>query len=292
MTGVNPLEVYYGHHRCGSTWIKGIVEQVCADLRLRHANVHRSENFNQVLGEFIAERQVDFLSYTNANYQYALDLPDHRGFHVVRDPRDVVISSYFSHRYSHPTNDWPELAAHRKQLERVSEADGLMLELECRRTQFEEMLEWDYEQANVLELKMEDLMKSPAEFLTQAFIFLGLVEPSADSLITLKYLALKGLSKILAGLWPEARGAGGRTMPLHYFLNIVYNNRFSAWSGGRQAGQEDIYSHYRKGVHGDWATHFNAEHIAAFQQAYNPLLLKLGYETQPDWAGTLERLQI
>ena len=29
-----------------------------------------------------------------------------RGIHLIRDPRDIVVSGYFSHLKTHPENEW------------------------------------------------------------------------------------------------------------------------------------------------------------------------------------------
>jgi tetratricopeptide (TPR) repeat protein len=57
---------------------------------------------------------------------------------------------------------------------------------------------------------------------------------------------------------------------------------FANLSNGRIEGQENK-SHYRKGQPGDWRNHFDSSHIDCFKKLYNPLLLKLGYETNEDW---------
>ena len=58
---------------------------------------------------------------------------------------------------------------------------------------------------------------------------------------------------------------------------------FKKLAGGRKKGEENIKSHYRKGVHGDWKNHLNDDHVAFFKEHYNELLIKLGYETDGDW---------
>lgn len=64
---------------------------------------------------------------------------------------------------------------------------------------------------------------------------------------------------------------------------IVLANDCVKLSGGRKPGEEDVAHHYRKGVPGDWKNHFKEVHVCAFKERYNDLLLKLGYENDPDW---------
>ena len=66
-------------------------------------------------------------------------------------------------------------------------------------------------------------------------------------------------------------------------LGVVYDQRFEKYAKGRSKGQEDTGSHYRRGVGGDWVNHFEPEHVARFKERHGDLLLKLGYESDPDW---------
>ena len=69
---------------------------------------------------------------------------------------------------------------------------------------------------------------------------------------------------------------------------VVYDNRFQKFAKGRSKGKEDTKSHYRKGVGGDWVNHLTEEHVAAFKERWGDLVLKLGYETDPDWSLPLD----
>lgn len=52
---------------------------------------------------------------------------------------------------------------------------------------------------------------------------------------------------------------------------------FKQLSHGRDRGQENISSHFRKGVAGDWRNHFDAEAISNFDQEAGDLLREFGY---------------
>jgi hypothetical protein len=52
---------------------------------------------------------------------------------------------------------------------------------------------------------------------------------------------------------------------------------FRTLSGGRDPGQEDARSHFRKGVTGEWRSAFDAEALERFHGAGGPLLERLGY---------------
>ena len=67
------------------------------------------------------------------------------------------------------------------------------------------------------------------------------------------------------------------------FLVVVRANRFESWTGGRKRGQEDVKSHERKGIAGDWANHFSPRVAAAFRSRYGSLLVATGYEKDERW---------
>jgi hypothetical protein len=59
---------------------------------------------------------------------------------------------------------------------------------------------------------------------------------------------------------------------------MVAENAFQKLSGGREAGQEDRSSFYRKGVAGEWRTHLDERARKVFAEACGGLLEELGYE--------------
>src|SRR5205807_1078974 len=80
------------------------------------------------------------------------------------------------------------------------------------------------------ELKMEQIIQSPAEHFSRIFSFLGLLDDGQNMSAT-----------------RISRGA---------LEAIIDHYSFVKQSGGRQPGQGDPKNHYRKGVPGDWKNHF------------------------------------
>jgi hypothetical protein len=242
------LLAYFGHHKCATQWMKAILAEVCT-ITGRELVVHSGpRTFGGDLGAAIPDPEGTVLCYVNADRHHVDTLGPLRGFHIVRDPRDIVVSAYFSHLYSHP--EYLHLAEYREQLRSVSEEEGLLLEIDKRRHEFRMMFEWDYERPDILELRMEDVTVESAPAVSRILSFLGL---GADD----------GLDQATVAA-------------------IVERNAFEA-KAGRAPGTEDVRSHYRKGVAGDWVEHFTERHVEYFKDHYNDLLLKLGYEDDPDW---------
>ncbi len=115
----DPILAYFGHHKAGSTWISRITQDICA-LSMLRAVVHDGPGkFGGHLAEYYRANPFDFLILLNANYTF-IRYVNVKGFHVVRDPRDIVVSGYFSHYYSHPDEGWPKLTHYRRYLRTLS----------------------------------------------------------------------------------------------------------------------------------------------------------------------------
>ena len=274
-----PLISYFGHHKCASTWLGDISREICAAAGIVYASVHSPRVFENDLRSFVDRNQIDFLAYVNANRTYVAALDDFRGFHVIRDPRDIVVSSYFSHLHSHPTTDWPELVDHRRQLQEVDKDRGLYVVIDFLEDVFDDIGTWDYADHRVLELKMEDVVRAPADVLVKAFSFLGLIDETRTGLPDQISAAMASVKRKSAALVPF------RILPLPVSVvrATVQRNAFAVKAGGRATGVENVGSHYRKGLAGDWANHFGPGHKEYFKARYNDLLVGLGYESDLAW---------
>jgi Sulfotransferase domain len=58
---------------------------------------------------------------------------------------------------------------------------------------------------------------------------------------------------------------------------------FEKLSKGRERGQEDTSSFFRKGVAGDWANYFTERDKEIYKEEAGDLLIRLGYERDLDW---------
>jgi Sulfotransferase domain len=276
------LRAYFGHHKCATTWAGAISGHVSRELGLRHSIVF--DTGGERLADLVVRKGVEFLSYTEADIEQVKGLGPLRGFHIVRDPRDVVVSAYFSHLYSHSTEAWPALIEHRGALEQLSREEGLLLEMKFRERQMLEMYNWDYSREDILELRMEDVVTRPYSQMLEVMSFLQLLD----------HRDLVPLRRIGWVLWKAIRRIEWRTgasfrirpqaIPAERLLGIVWEHDFAKKSGGRKPGEEDPKSHFRKGQSGDWRNHFAPRHVRFFKDHYGDLLLKLGYETNSDWS--------
>ncbi len=285
-----PLLAYFGHHKAGSSSIVSIIADVCSQMCLKRGayqmgGYYKPKEPGYDLQTFAEENNLDFVIYRNADSQHIENLTNYKGFHVVRDPRDILVSAYFSHLHSHGTKNWHDLTVYRQKLQKLDKYEGLLMEMEFSRVNFEKMYDWDYSLSNVLDIKMEDLFANSQEQFINIFKFLGILDSSTEKIGSdLNDEIAKTVNRVnikTNGLFPlkfsREKISGER------ISKIVAENSFAKKAKGRKKGKENLKHHYRKGVKGDWKNHLTAEHIIAFKDNYNDLLLKLGYESDPDW---------
>lgn len=249
-----PLLFYCGHHKCGTSWIRAIIKTVCAFLGLEYFNATEPGYYNHDLKAFTETNHFEFFALPNSIFPHIESVEDKRAFHVIRDPRDVCVSAYYSHLYTHTSKDFKRMPEIRKHLQSSSKDEGLLSVIKGRKGQFVLMYEWDYSCPDILELKFETLIqKDSYDHFLRIFRFLGL------------------------------SGEGEGQLPGEKLAAILERNSFKRISGGREPGEENIRNHFRKGIAGDWKNHFKQEHIDYFKEHHNPLLIKLGYEKDENW---------
>lgn len=260
-----PLLAFYGHHKGGTVWCSKVLIEVCQRLGLRGDYLHSPNQFRFDLQKHVDQNKLDYICYANADAQYLQGI-DHLGFHVIRDPRDTVVSGYFSHRNSHPTIGWPELVGHRDRLQSLSKEEGLIAEIDFSATlptngiqlnHFEALASWPYRDKRVLELRFEDLTRHPQTHFERIFSFMG--------------------------LFPNESVSGPSALSLAQLKGILEEISFEKMSKGRQPGEENPASHYRKGQAGDWKNHFTQKVSDAFKAKHGSLLVRLGYELNDNW---------
>ena len=298
------LYCYFGHHKCASTWIRSILREVtwAAGLTLeevfcpylpekRTALITASQQrlpFED-LATYLQQQNAVFASFPIAVSELVENLQTipFRGFHVVRDPRDLIVSAYFSHRYSHPIEPLPELEPHRERLAAVSKEDGLFLEMEFSAPVLQDMWAWPYGHPDILEVKMEELTARPYEGFVRIFEFLGLLD-EGESYSARRRIGLfvREMLNRVSFRYRWLRWLR-RPMPVtgELLLGRVWDHRFEK-KARRRKGEEDPRSHYRKGQPGDWRNHFTEEHVAAFKEKFGDLVVRLGYELDNDWGLT------
>jgi hypothetical protein len=168
----------------------------------------------------------------------------YKAFFVMRDPRDVLISWYFSIKCSHGLLG--EIERIRGDLASLSEADGLLYSIDFLADYglFAAQRSWASASArdpNVLLVRHEDLT-APTNLPSVAQMF--------------DHCDIR--------------------MPQTVLEELLDAYSFEKLSG-RKPGQEDPSAHYRKGVPGDWRNHFNDRIQLRFSELTGDLLYLWNY---------------
>jgi lipopolysaccharide transport system ATP-binding protein len=162
---------------------------------------------------------------------------------VIRDLRDTLISYYFSMKISHGLNDFVECL--RRKLAELSKEQGL---LHLIRNEFRHVagVQESWIGCNDLTVRYENLISKCQEEVAAIFDYCEIDMPDARR------------------------------------RQIVDDHRFEK-KAGRRPGEEDVTSHHRKGVSGDWANHFTDRVKAEFKERFGKTLIDAGYEKDLAW---------
>lgn len=176
----------------------------------------------------------------------------YKAFWVTRDPRDLVISRFFSMRYSHAILN-EQMAEERKILDKMNDEEGIFYFIEAiqhrNAIQYSALTSWlkARNDKNVMLCRYEDLVGiDQIETFTKIF-------KHCDIIIDREILS-----------------------------DLLNRYSFKVLTG-RSEGIEDVKSHYRKGIAGDWKSYFTEGHKKLFKEIAGKLLIDLDYEKDINW---------
>ena len=233
--------------KCGSQWVRDVLTdpQIAAYSRFSRSGVTiDSSNLHEVE---VPERTVSGPVYgLRHDHWESWKRPGDRAVVVLRDPRDILISLLFSWLYSHDASE--QINETRRNLHSLQGTDA--------------RIHWMLHAIGTIVSGFGSWARRADE----------------DALV-LRYEALVAdqhgeFGKIMSWL--------GWEIPADALHATVDRLSFETRSG-RKSGQEDKFSHYRRGVAGDWRNHFTRAHGQQWEQFHPGFLRELGYETSDDW---------
>ena len=223
------------HHKVMTTYFTAVLRPLAFALRLPYQKIHSE----------LPDAQARLVLSMHGK----LDLPTlgrYRGIHVMRDPRDMIVSGYHYHKWTH--EDWVHRPdenglSYQQKLNRADKRSGLFMEIDHFIFFYRRTLEaWDIEDPDIYEVAYEDLMG-----------------PDRDRIY----------SEIFAHL-----GLEGDALNLALDLMQLFEAKSRT---GRSAGEVASKSHLRSGKSGQWQSELDADHLAYIDKELGPVLRKFGY---------------
>lgn len=173
------------HHKTGTLWMRAVFRRLAADLGLGHHNVFAA-NVDSVIPDL---DRVFLFQWSSAFPDTVLSRPDARLLHVVRDPRDVLLSGMRYHRragadepFLHEARDDLDGRSYQEHLNALpDDAARLLFEMgEKHAETLTQMIDWT-PAPNTVEARYEDLIADrDGRVFRNHLRDLGLPEPEVE----------------------------------------------------------------------------------------------------------------
>jgi hypothetical protein len=243
LRGLDTTIVHVAHHRVGTVWFRNVLSLIARQFGLSFQRVTRESVLPD--GEMVLYRHSRFFDRTR--------LESFRGSHLIRDPRDVVVSGYHYHLWTHekfvhvPSPEYGGMT-YQQYLRSLGPEDGIAAEIRrMAGSHLAEMGAWNYAQPEFLELKYEDVVVDEAAHFARMFRHYGFSEAAVERSVDLA-------------------------------LGFSFQKK-----AGRSIGEVQEGSHLRSGKPAQWREVFTPDHKALFRELTGDLLERLGYDSGEDW---------
>jgi hypothetical protein len=236
------------HHKTGTVWMDGVFKAIADDVGAKYIDF-RSEYAR--LDEVLEEPFILF-NYDSEfrDYAHLLDREDVRIMHLIRDPRDVLISAMHYHKKSTeswlhtPVPGYNNVTYQRRLRELKTRFEQYVFEMEHSTAgTLRGMLAWKYDRANCFEARYEGLRQDlDLAYWTRIAEFLGFDETERQA------------------------------CRLRFWQNSLFG-------GLPRLGNK----HVRSGDIGQWKREFDRDLAYSFIDHFPTALQTLGYEPDNKW---------
>ena len=241
-TNTPQLIVHCCHHKVATVWFLRILKAIANHYDLQFQRCEQDA--------FKADSNFFLQDHSEVDVS---KLPPHRGSHIIRDLRDVIISGYFFHLWTpeewvHRPNKKYDGMSYQQYLNSLDLKQGLIAEMErFAGRDFKGIIEWNYNLPEFIEIKYEDLIKDQKGVFTEIFKHYGFNDEAINvSLEIVEKFSFKNVAK-------------------------------------RSVGEVGTKTHLRSGKPGEWKDIFDQQHKEKFKELFGDALVQLGYEKDNDW---------
>ncbi|WP_133469228.1 sulfotransferase domain-containing protein [Paraglaciecola marina] len=165
------------NHKCGTVWLFKYLKTFAQLNDFQYVSSNRGwKGFEP---SELADNAV--VMYRNAQYE-VISKTCNAGVRIIRDPRALVNSAYFSHLNTHNVDDWLQLKKQRTLLQQMSEQDGIRMTLAfTEKSQFYHgtkgplcaLGEWQFDDHRYLPIRMEDFVIDPLKYMKRTIVVNG-----------------------------------------------------------------------------------------------------------------------
>jgi len=234
--------VHCCYHKVGTAWFIRVLRTISRYYGLQF----------QCCDQDYLKRETDvfmeYMSRVNIN-----KLPEYVGSHMIRDPRDIIISAYYYHLWT--KEEWAHIPrkslnnlTYQAHLNSLNQEEGLLAEMEGTSKEIiEEMSQWNYKNPNFIEIKYEDIIKNEEAIFYKIFNHYEFSQEAIDNCLNIA--------------------------DKYSFKNKVRTNN----------GVTIQKSHLRSGRTEEWKEIYNIHHKNRFKELFGDVLIKLGYEVDNNW---------
>lgn len=256
--------LHFTHHKCLTIYHQRVLEQLAKEFGFMYATfASQSQPFHEHALNGWGKRM---LTLSDRPDEISPHLRSFKASHFVRDPRDLVVSGYYYHRWTQEewctkpnfqwtklvgtrsfgyfqpdSNKYPRNESYQAYLNTLDTEAGMLLELFWRKYSFEFMRRWDFAKPHFLEMRYEDIVGNERAAFARLFAHYGFHPRVAE------------------------RG-----------LELVNDLRLANQSQGKG-------THLRSGAARQWEQEFTPRVRDVFKEQYGALLVRLGYERDLNW---------
>ncbi len=235
-----PYKILVGsHHKAGTVWLQSIFKKICQDYYLNFFNGKKEE----------LPASFDVFLQFHSRFDLGSLVSDYRGVHIIRDPRDVIVSGCFYHQKAQekwlhiPNKEYNGLTYQQKINSFNNLNDKILFEMEnSGQRNIKNILNWDFNNSRFIEIKYEDLIiDKELKLFQEIFTFLGFPENT-----------------------------------ISHLLEISFNKSLFS-------GNVNNKGHIRSGETNQWQMFFKDKHKEKFKEMFGDGLVCLGYEVDNNW---------